>query len=77
MVVKATKGARWMPRRWRPMKDVARLRKAPVSCRASLAGDLRMGQPGAMNNRVTPTYVGEGTGGTETSKYPEEKRLSP
>ena len=42
----ATKGARRMPRRYGPMKDVARLRKAPVSCLASSPGDLRMGQPG-------------------------------
>ena len=31
----ATKGARWMPWRHGPMKDVARLRKASASCLAS------------------------------------------
>ncbi len=78
MVVKATTGAWWMPRRWKPMKDVARLRKASVCCPASLTGDLRMGEPASMNNWGIPTLeVGKGTGGTETSKYPEEKRLFP
>jgi hypothetical protein len=60
-----------------PKKGVARLRKAPGSCLASLAGDSRMGQPG-------PGYTGslpvehidrlEVSGGSETSQYPEEKK---
>ena len=36
-VGQATKGARWMPWRQEPMKGVARLRKASVSCLASLS----------------------------------------
>ena len=73
----ATKGAWRMPRRHGPMKDVARLRKAPASCLASSTGDLRMGQPGPLYRGSRPAeHIGriEGTGGTETSQYPEEKK---
>ena len=73
----ATKGAWRMPRRHGPMKDVARLRKAPASCLASSTGDLRMGQPGPLHRGSRPAeHIGriEGTGGTETSQYPEEKK---
>ena len=76
----ATKGARRMPRRHGPMKDVARLRKAPASCLASSTGDLRMGQPGPLYRGSRPAkHIGriEGTGGTETSQYPEEKKRFP
>jgi len=44
------KGTWWMPWCQEPMKDAVRLRKAPVSCQTSLAGDLRMGQPILMNS---------------------------
>ena len=74
----ATKGARWMPWHQEPMKDVARLRKARASCLASSTRDLRMGQPDPLHRGSRPAeHIGrhEGTGGTETSKYPEEKRL--
>ena len=73
----ATKGARWMPWRQGPMKDVARLRKARASCLASSTRDFRMGQPGPLYRGSRPAqHIGrhEGTGGTETSKYPEEKK---
>ena len=76
----ATEGARRMPRRHGPMKDVARLRKAPVSCLASSPGDLRMGQPGPLHSGSRPAeHIGriEGTGGTETSQYPEEQTPFP
>ena len=76
----ATKGARRMPRRHGPMKDVARLRKAPASCLASSTGDLRMGQPGPLHRGSRPAeHIGriEGTGGTETSQYPEEQKRFP
>jgi hypothetical protein len=56
---------------------VARLRKASVSRRADLAGDSRMGQPARINLRAPQAeHIGllEGTRGTETSKYPEEKK---
>ena len=72
-----SKGAWWMPRHQGPKKGVARLRKASVSCQASLAGDTRMGQP-AGGNALAPLveHIGQvgGTGGTETSKYPKEEK---
>lgn len=48
-VGQGNKSTGWMPWYQQPMKDVARLRKASVSCPASLAGDLRMGQPAQEN----------------------------
>ena len=73
----ATKGARWMPWHQGPMKDVARLRKASASCLASSTGDIRMGQPGPLYRGSPPAeHIGrmEGTEGTETSQYLEEKK---
>ena len=67
------KGLRWMPWGQGPKKGVARLRKAPVSCLANLAGDTRMGKP-APDHAGASRLVGKGTGRTETSKYPEEKK---
>jgi hypothetical protein len=40
------------------------------------SGDLRMGQPTRRDGRG-PTFVWEVSGGTETSKYPEEKKQFP
>ena len=59
-----------------PMKDVEAA-KSRGELSAGLAGDLRMGQPGPGDARVTraePIGGEEGTGGTETSQYPEEKK---
>ncbi len=62
-----------MPWRQKPKKDVARLRKATISCLASLVVDLRMGEPIYFGS-----YLGRKTlvvsRGTETSKYPEESK---
>ncbi len=55
------------------MKGVARQRKASVSCLASLAGGARMGKPGP-GYTGPPRLVGGVSRGTETSKYPEEKK---
>ena len=44
-VGQVSKGLRWMPWGQEPKKGAARLRKAPVSCLVSLAGDSRMGKP--------------------------------
>ena len=55
------------------MKGVARLRKASVSCLASLAGDSRMEETGP-GNAGSPRLVGGVSRGTETSKYPEENK---
>ncbi len=67
------KGLRWMPWGQGPKKGVARLRKASVSCLASLAGDARIGKP-IPGHTGTPRLVGGVSRGTETSKYPEEKK---
>ena len=70
------KGLRWMPGRLGPKKGVARLRKASACCLASLAGDTRMGQPSPAKRDYLQSHLKlEGaSGGTETSKYPEEKK---
>ena len=67
------KGPRWMPWGQEPMKGAARLREAPVSCLASLAGDARMGEP-IPGHAGIPRLVGEVSRRTETSKYPEENK---
>ena len=72
-VGQAIKGLRWMPWRQGPKKGVARLRKASVSRLAGLAGDSRMGKPILSHIRI-PRFIGEVSGGTETSKYPEENK---
>ena len=56
-----------------PKKGAARLRKASVSCLASLAGGTRMGKPILVHTRI-PCVSGEVSGGTETSNYPEENK---
>ena len=72
-VGQVNKGLWWMPWGQGPKKGVARLREAPVSCLASLAGDVRMGKP-SLGHAKEPRIVGEVSRGTETSKYPEEKK---
>ena len=67
------KGLWWMPWGQGPKKGAARLRKAPVSCLASLAGDSRMGEP-VLGHTKEPRLVGGVSRGTETSKYPEENK---
>ena len=71
-VGQVTKGLRWMPWGQRPKKGVARLRKASVSCLASLAGDARMGKPILINIRIS--VLRRVSRGTETSKYSEENK---
>jgi hypothetical protein len=76
----AVEGARWMPWRWTPMKDVASRRNAAGSGLARRSAGLRMGQPTLGYARVPLTeHIGgeEGTGGTETSQYPEERIHTP
>ena len=50
------KGLRWMPWVQGPKKGAARLRKASVSCLASLAGDSRMGKP-VMGHTMTFQFL--------------------
>src|SRR5665647_390478 len=77
---RVSKGARWMPWRREPKKDVVGCDKPRGAAYRLRSGDLRMGQPTRGHARVPlPEYIGQRgvSGGTETSKYPEEKRLFP
>jgi hypothetical protein len=68
------KGLRWMPWDQGPMKGAARLRKASMSRLAGIVGDTPMGKPVPVLSRFILTSVRKVSGGTETSKYPEEKK---
>ena len=60
------------------MKDVASCDKPRVGANIRLSGDFRMGKPGPANTGSSVSeYIGHGdyTGGTETSKYPEEEKV--
>jgi hypothetical protein len=67
-----------MPWRQRPKKDVyhcEKLRGVVIELRAA---DIRMGKPNPGNaGLATGEHIASerGTRGTETSKYPEEKRI--
>ena len=54
------------------MKDAVRLRKASMSRLTGVIGGVRMGKPVPAMSRYTPR--GGVSGGTETSKYPEDKK---
>ena len=74
----ATKGVRWMPWRWKAMKDVVSCDK-PRLAAASLTGDVRMGKPSRSYVLLPPPeYIGraERTGGIEPSKYPQEEKAT-
>jgi hypothetical protein len=69
-----------MPRRQVPKKDVGHCEKPRGAVYRRRSGDVRMGKPAAANQRhplVEHIDQGRGTWGTETSQYPEEKRLFP
>ena len=71
------KGTRWMPWRWKPMKDVASCDKPRVGANNRQSEDFRMGKPSWGHAQLPPAeHIGrrEATGGTETSKYPEEEK---
>jgi hypothetical protein len=71
------KGTRWMPWRWKPMKDVASCDKPRVGAHYRQSEDFRMGKPNWGHAQLPPAeHIGrrEATGGTETSKYPEEEK---
>ena len=67
-----------MPWRQRPKKDVHHCEKLRGVVMKLRAADIRMGEPSTGNAVLA---AGEhiaserGTRGTETSKYPEEKRI--
>ena len=66
------KGIRWMPWRQEPKKDAVSCEKPRGAASRHRAVDIRMGQPGG-GKRRHPRERG-GTWGSETSKYPEEKK---
>ena len=69
-----------MPWRQMPMKDVGHCDKPRGAVYKRRSGDLRIGKPTVANQRYLPVeYIDweKGTWGTETSKYPEEKKLFP
>ena len=66
-----------MPRRQESMKDVVNCEKLRGVVSRHRSGDIRMGKPGG--SHVPPSYAEKNrhmktTRGTETSKYPEEKK---
>jgi len=66
-----------MPWRQESMKDVVNCEKLRGAVSGHRSGDIRMGQPGG--SHVPPSWpeknrVMKTTRGTETSKYPEEKK---
>ena len=71
----ANKGIWWMPWQLGPTKDVVTLRKAPGSCLQADPEISEWGNPLAVmgGDRI----FAEASRGTETSKYPEEKKLFP
>ena len=56
---KVLKGAKWMPRRILPMKDVEDCDKLRVAVNKLLSGDFRMGKP-SMGHAMLPRteYIG-------------------
>ena len=66
-----------MPRRQESKKDAVNCEKLRGAASRLRSGDIRMGQPGG--SHVPPSYTEKDrcmktTRGTETSKYPEEKK---
>ena len=72
-----TKGARRMPWRGKSTKGAASCDKPRGGANGLRSADSRMGEP-SRGNALLPAaeYIGgqEATGGTETSKYPEEEK---
>jgi hypothetical protein len=63
-----------------PKKDVGHCEKPRGAVYRLRSGDVRMGKPTVANQRyllVEHIDQWKGTWGTETSQYPEEKRLFP
>jgi hypothetical protein len=69
-------GAWWMPWRWRPRKDAATRRNAPGRRWQPAIRGCPNGATRPAHGRA-PEVTQEGTGGTETSQYPEEQRGFP
>ena len=69
------KGAWGMPGLPEAKKDVTSCEKPRRGANTLRPADIRMGQPGG-SDPVTPVYAGERTRGTETSQYPQEKKVT-
>ncbi len=70
-------GAWWMPWRWRPRKDAATRRNAPGRRWQPAIRGCPNGATRPAHGRAPGSDPEEGTGGTETSQYPEEQRGFP
>ena len=69
-------GAGWMPWRWRPRKDAATRRNAQGRrWQPEILGDPNGATRWA--HGPSPSFGWEGTAGSETSEYREEKRGFP
>ena len=74
---KDIKGTRWMPWHRKSMKDVTSCDKLRWAAHKLWPVDFRMGEPNWGHAQLLlPEHIGhwEATWGTETSKYPEEKK---
>ena len=72
-----TAGARRMPWHGKPTKGAASCDKPRGGANGLRSGDSRMGEPSrghALLPAPEPIRCEEATGGTETSKYPEERK---
>ena len=69
---KVEKGRRWIPRLPEAKKDVISCDKPRGGANGPRSADFRMGQPGG-HKPATNRRLGR-TGGTETSKYPQEEK---
>jgi hypothetical protein len=68
-----------MPWRLGPTKGAVSCEKPRGAANKHRSGGTRMGQPAWDNTQASiPEHIGyeKGTGGTETSKYPEEKKTT-
>jgi hypothetical protein len=72
----ARKGAWWMPRHWEAKKDVDSCDKLRGAANRLGSGDFRIGKPDGDEPSVRGEYIASSqpTRGTETSKYPVEKK---
>ena len=77
--IKANKGIGWMPWHQAPTKDVTSCDKLRGAANKPRSADFRMGKPTDGNASVSPyehIVRKRGTRGTETSHYPEEKKVN-
>ena len=77
--IKANKGIGWMPWHQAPKKDVTSCDKLRGAANKPRSADFRMGKPTDGNASVSPhehIVRLKGTRGTETSQYPEEKKVN-